>query len=248
MEDTHPCKALEACLVLRHNAWRPSLEAPKPDLGFVEARLRRRLSMLSSMALHVLHGLGPLPPHTPLFFASFRGELAQQLKINKMLVEEGALLPAAFSLSVFNTPPALCSMALGLCAGYSALYPPEGRFSCALVAAAAALQAPSGPASTLPSPSPSPLPSGMSPLNHLAFVYAEEALGAEYASLQQGIPGEALAFALLLAGPVPPGEKEAGGPTTERGGFRLSRVPPGDCACPGRFLAALEAAGGGGGE
>jgi hypothetical protein len=92
------------------------------------------------MALRVLHDLGPLPPNTPLLFVSFRGELNQQLKVNKILFEEGEVLPAAFSLSVFNTPPALSSMALGLQAGYAALYPAGNRFSVALLSAAAMLK------------------------------------------------------------------------------------------------------------
>jgi len=237
--DTTPWRTtLEGCRILRCKAWRPSLEQPKPDIRFVEARLRRRLSMLSSMALHTLHALGPLPAHCPLFFVSFRGELNQQLKVNRMLFEEGALLPAAFSLSVFNTPPALCCMALGLKAGYAALYPAENGFPFALAAAAAALKTPGGRPVDGTTQAASPLPSTPPLPPYLAFLYADELPAPEYASLLTGPQPEALAFALLLAGPAASGEgrEEAG-----REGLALPTLPPADCQSPQHFWAALAA-------
>jgi hypothetical protein len=145
------------------------------------------------MTIEVAHRL--LPPGAPvrLFFLSFRGELSRQLSINRLLVEGGGIPPSAFSLSVFNTPPALAAIALGLTAGYSAIYPPEGDFSSALAAAAA------------------PVLSGA--LQEIALVYADELVPEEYRPLFSGNP-EPLAFAALLSGkaggvPFPSGEESS---------------------------------------
>jgi hypothetical protein len=100
-----------------------------PALEFTDPLFRRRLSQISRMTIQVLHDILPIGEETKIVFVSFRGEITQQFKINRMLIEEGDLTPAAFSLSVFNTPPALASIALNLSAGYSAVYPaatPQG--------------------------------------------------------------------------------------------------------------------------
>jgi hypothetical protein len=137
------------------------------------------------MTIQVLHDLMPIPEGAKILFSSFRGELAQQLKINKMLIEDEALMPAAFSLSVFNTPPALASMALKLTAGYSAVYTAEGRWDGALLAAAAQTVC--------------------SPGGETVLVYADERLPPEYHALktEASLP---FAFAVLLS------RKEGGEP------------------------------------
>jgi hypothetical protein len=118
---------------------------------------------------------------------SLRGEIAQQFKINKMLAEEGELSPAAFSHSVFNTPPAAAAIALDLRAGNSALYP--RNFMDGFLAAAA------------------PVLAGAAGLS--ALVYADERCPEEYGSLRPG-QDEALAFAALLCPPGGiPGENAA---------------------------------------
>jgi hypothetical protein len=111
-----------------------------------------------------------------MLFLSFRGELSRQYKINKMQIEDRALMPAAFSLSVFNAPPALASMALGLKGGYTALYPGSNAFSAGLNAAKAILTGPT---------------------EELIFVYADEEIPEEYAGLLSDNPPP-LAFGLLL--------------------------------------------------
>jgi hypothetical protein len=99
-----------------------------------------------------------------------------------MLVEDEALMPAAFSLSVFNTPPALASMALKCTAGYSAVYTSEGRWDGALLTAAAQTACGSG---------------------ETVLVYADEAVPPEYQALARAAPGaaapRAFAFAALLS-------------------------------------------------
>ena len=63
------------------------------------------------MVLQVGHELAPGPKEIKTVFASEYGEICQQIKLSTSLVESGEIAPAAFSLSVFNTPVALLSMA-----------------------------------------------------------------------------------------------------------------------------------------
>jgi len=194
----------EGLWVSRFSAWAPGMEGEgdweawargaaelpdsvvpakeSPALEFTEPLFRRRLSQISRMTIQVLHDLMPIPEGAKILFSSFRGEIARQLKINKMLVEDEALMPAAFSLSVFNSPPALASMALKLTAGYSAVYTAEGRWDGALLAAAA--QAAYGAGETV-------------------LVYADEIIPPEYHALMRAAPGtaepRAFAFAALLS-------------------------------------------------
>jgi hypothetical protein len=172
----------DTCRVLRYSAWAPSPGDEEPNIDFTDPRFRRRLSMISRMTIRVLHDLAA-PAETKLYFVSFRGESERQFSINKMLIEEGNILPAAFSLSVFNAPPALASMALNLSAGYSAVYPGENKFSSALLGAAASLSALGQQQESLPT---------------LALVYADEELIREYKPLEKE-PIPALAFAALLS-------------------------------------------------
>jgi hypothetical protein len=130
------------------------------------------------MTIHVLHEIMPVEENVKMIFVSFRGEITQQFKINKMLVEEGDLSPAAFSQSVFNTPPALAAIALGLRQGYSAVYPGNDRFDTGFQAAVA------------------PLFSGR--VEKIVFVYADELCPAEYGDLCPQ-PNKPLAFAVLLS-------------------------------------------------
>jgi hypothetical protein len=110
-------------------------------LEFTDPLFRRRLSLVSRMTIQVLHDLLSPGEDSKILFFSFRGEITQQLRINQGLIEEHTVRPAVFSLSVFNTPVALATIALNLRAGYSALYPGEGRFNTGLQAAAAPVAA-----------------------------------------------------------------------------------------------------------
>jgi hypothetical protein len=148
-----------------------------PAIAFTDSLFRRRLSQISRMTVQVVHDLLPVEENTKMFFVSFRGELSRQYQINKMLIEEKSLMPAAFSLSVFNAPPALASIALGLKGGYSALYPGNNFFAAGLAAAEAALQ------------------SGTQ--REMIFMYADEEAPPEYGHCFNERP-PALAFAVLL--------------------------------------------------
>jgi hypothetical protein len=182
--------------VSRFSAWAPGLSGPEdwkewtlnkreipqimdsPALEFVSPLFRRRLSQVSRMTIQVLRDLSLPGESVKVVFLSFRGEISRQLEINRMLIQEGDLTPAAFSLSVFNTPPALAAIALGLTAGYSALYPGQNRFDQGFSAAAA------------------PVLCGAE--EETAFVYADELCPQEYGDLCP-VPNEPLAFAALLS-------------------------------------------------
>jgi hypothetical protein len=148
-----------------------------PEISFTDSLFRRRLSQISRMTVQVVHDLLPVKEDTKMFFVSFRGELSRQYQINKMLIEEKSLMPAAFSLSVFNAPAALASIALGLKGGYSALYPGNNSFVSGLKAARASLL--SGAQS------------------ELIFIYADEQTPSEYGRFFNECPLP-FAFAFLL--------------------------------------------------
>ena len=152
-------------------------ETQSPALAFTDSLFRRRLSQISKMTVQVVHDLLPVGEDTKMFFVSFRGELARQYQINKMLIEEKSLSPAAFSLSVFNAPAALASIALGLKGGYSALYPGNNSFAAGLDAAAASFVS--------------------DEQKELIFVYADEQAPPEYGCYANEC-SSAIAFAFLL--------------------------------------------------
>jgi hypothetical protein len=182
--------------ITRLSAWAPGIEgsaewdewalgkrgiasgAQAPAIAFTDAMFRRRLSQISKMTIQVIHDLLPFGEDTKIMFLSFFGELKRQYQINKTLIEENTLSPAAFSLSVFNAPVALASIALGLKGGYSALYPARNSFIDGLNAAQAALFC------------------GKS--EQMVFVYADEEAPPEYECFSGECPSPA-AFGLFLS-------------------------------------------------
>jgi len=148
-----------------------------PEIFFTDAMFRRRLSQISKMTVQVVHGLLPVGENAKMLFVSFRGELARQYQINKMLIEEKSLMPAAFSLSVFNAPAALASIGLGLKGGYSALYPGNNSFASGLAAASASFVS--------------------EKQEELIFVYADEQAPPEYGRYYNEC-SPPLAFSFLL--------------------------------------------------
>jgi len=150
-----------------------SSDAKGPAIEFTDSMFRRRLSQISKMTVQVVHGLLPIKENTKMFFVSFRGELSRQFQINKMLIEEKNLMPAAFSLSVFNAPAALASIALGLKGGYTALYPGNNSFAAGLMAAQAAAQTAFQETKF------------QETQEELIFIYADEQAPPEYGSLSK---------------------------------------------------------------
>ncbi|MDR2619230.1 MAG: beta-ketoacyl synthase chain length factor [Treponema sp.] len=205
---------MRSLYIQRFSAWAPGVEGEaqwkdwaagkreiagtgeNPALDFLPPLFYRRLSQLTRMTIKTVHDLMPLGEGTKLVFVSLRGEISAQYRINRSLIEEGEIKPALFSLSVFNTPPAQTSIALGLKAGYTALYP--AGFREGLLAAAA------------------PILAGGA--EHVALAYADEACPPEYGGLDPDL-SPPLAFAALL-GAEPGGcslPLSAGGGVSEPG-------------------------------
>ena len=155
-----------------------SLTGKGPDLSFTEPMFRRRLSQISKMTIQVAHDLLPFSDNAKILFFSFRGELSRQFQVNKMLIEENSISPAAFSLSVFNAPAALAAMALGLKGGYSAIYSGDNSFASGVAAAKAALLG--------------------SATEEIVFIYADEEAPQEYDCFF-GHPPFAVSFGFLLS-------------------------------------------------
>lgn len=182
----------------RPACWAPGLESPgdwlnwadggkaieksggNPTLEFTSPLFRRRLSQLSRMTVRVVHdalemtGCGDIKQS----FISLRGEITRQLSMEKALITEETVLPAAFSLSVFNAPIALAAIACGLRSGYSAIFPAGGSFHDGLVTAL------------------SPVLSGST--DRILLVYGDELVPAEYSGLHSP-DDEPLAFACVMS-------------------------------------------------
>ena len=111
-----------------------------PKLEYTDPLFRRRLSQITKMTIHVIHNLlekTNASKETKLVFVSLRGEIEREFTINKGIIEDQMILPAGFSLSVFNTPISSATLAFGLKGGYSVIYPSENDFSDAFKAAIA---------------------------------------------------------------------------------------------------------------
>lgn len=161
-------------------------EKLSPKIEFTDPLFRRRFSQITKMTVQVVHDLmedEPLARDAKILFTSFRGELEREFAIDRMLIEDKMILPAAFSLSVFNTPIAAATIAMGLKKGYSVIYPSKGNFSDALMAGAASVLC--------------------GDEKEIVFVYADEKIPDDYekviegnAELQESTP---LAFACILS-------------------------------------------------
>ena len=111
-----------------------------PKLEYTDPLFRRRLSQITKMTVHVVHELlekTNISKETKIVFISLRGEIEREFTINKGIIEDEMILPAAFSLSVFNTPVSSATLAFGLKGGYSVMYPSKNDFSQAFKAAVA---------------------------------------------------------------------------------------------------------------
>lgn len=114
------------------SAFVPEVPTEVPKLEFADAMFKRRLSQISKMTIQVVHDLlekTTISEDTKLVFVSLRGEIKREFTINELLIEEGSILPASFSLSVFNTPIALATLCMKLKGGYSVIFPSKNDFA-----------------------------------------------------------------------------------------------------------------------
>ncbi len=152
-----------------------------PKLEYTDPLFRRRLSQITKMTVHVVHNLlekSHVNKDTKVVFISLRGEIEREFTINKGLIEDGMILPAGFSLSVFNTPISSATLAFGMKGGYSVVYPSKNNFADAFKLAV------------------SPVLAGTE--KELILVYADELVPEQYGDKRpaENIP---MAFACLLS-------------------------------------------------
>lgn len=165
------------------HTWKPSSDnlKEKPKLEFADPLFKRRLSQITRMTIQVVHDLLEDVPEAKDYkqvFVSFRGEITREFTINEGIIQDCEILPAGFSLSVFNTPIAAASLSLKLKSGYSVIYPSKNDFSAGFTGAA------------------SPVLAGSE--DKVIFVYADEYVPEEYGE-HQPEKNEPMAFACILS-------------------------------------------------
>jgi len=143
-----------------------------PELEWCDPVFRRRLSRLSKLSCEVIHKLLPLKDDIKTYWTSVYGETGTQFKINKTLAQDSEIRPAQFSVSVFNAPCALSSIALNLKGGYTVIFCADfsNAFKCAVA----------------------PLFAGSE--DEVLFVFADEFIPTEY-----NVKNESFAFACVLS-------------------------------------------------
>lgn len=108
----------------------------EPDISAVPVMQRRRMSSLSRMAFATAaacsDGVSTMPC---CIFASRHGELTRTVKIIETIVAGGAVSPADFSLSVFNTALGLYSIVTGNTSPSTMVVAGEDTFGSALIEA-----------------------------------------------------------------------------------------------------------------
>lgn len=122
-------------------AWRAGEDGAAPPVGFIEPQLRRRLSLLDRIALHVAHACVQEGEAVRVIFASRHGELARSAELLAQLAAGEMPSPMAFSLSVLNAAPGLYGIARKDRTGSTAISAGAHTFPMALIEAAAQAQA-----------------------------------------------------------------------------------------------------------
>ncbi len=117
--------------------WGEDARSAQPQLGFIEPLLRRRLSFLDRIGLHVAHACVPEGESVRMVFASRHGELARSVEMFDQLAADELPSPMTFSLSVLNAAVGLYSIARKDCSPTTAVSSGEATFPLAMVEAAA---------------------------------------------------------------------------------------------------------------
>lgn len=118
-------------------AWRATQQEPSPQVSFIEPQIRRRLSLLDRIALHVAHACVRPGEEVRTVFASRHGELARSAELLGQLAHDEMPSPMAFSLSVLNAALGLYGIARHDRSASTALASGEDTFPMALIEAAA---------------------------------------------------------------------------------------------------------------
>ena len=114
--------------------------SPQPQIGFIEPLVRRRLSFLDRIALHVANNCVADGEPVHLVFASRHGELARSAELLAQLASGELPSPMSFSLSVLNAAAGLYGIARKDRSPATAVSSGEATFPLALVEGAAQAQ------------------------------------------------------------------------------------------------------------
>ena len=168
--------------------------AAQPDVAFLPAMQRRRLSPLARMVFSVAWPLAEGRPPMPLIFVSRHGETGRSLELLRELAVEQPLSPTQFSLSVHNAVIGLWSILRQDTSEMTAIAGERDGLEHGLLEAAALLA--EGAAEVLLVVTEEPLPELYSPwVDDVPFAYAVALrlkAGSEW-SLVLGENGTALA-------------------------------------------------------
>lgn len=86
-------------------------EHTTPDVGFIDANSRRKLSRFAKMALKVAHDCSDDVPQAHFVFASQHGDVVRTTKMLFDLARQEELSPTVFSMSVLNACAGMYSIA-----------------------------------------------------------------------------------------------------------------------------------------
>ena len=178
----------ESIFISSVKSYIPQTPTDSPKLEYADPLFRRRLSQITKMTIQVVHDIledVTIGEDTKLVFVSLRGEIKREFTINKWLIEDNSIMPAAFSLSVFNTPIASATLAFKLHGGYSVIYPSKNNFRDGFIQAVSPVLAETE--------------------NEIIFVYADELVPEEYGDLRpaENIP---MAFACKISNKADAGQ------------------------------------------
>lgn len=113
VDDMQTCWTLPVSRWSVWDAGRAAGKSASPELGFIDAMQRRRLSPLARAALHVANQCAGHLPSVRFVYASGHGELPRTMELLHNLAENSPLSPTAFGLSVLNACPGLYSIIRG---------------------------------------------------------------------------------------------------------------------------------------
>ena len=112
----------------------------QPQVAFIEPLVRRRLSFLDRIALHVANACVAEGEPVHLVFASRHGELARSAELLAQLAKNELPSPMSFSLSVLNAAAGLYGIARKDRSPATAVSSGEATFPLALIEGAAQAQ------------------------------------------------------------------------------------------------------------
>ena len=126
--------------ISRWATWGEEGCSSQPQIGFIEPLVRRRLSFLDRIALHVANACVSEGEPVHLVFASRHGELARSAELLAQLAKNELPSPMSFSLSVLNAAAGLYGIARKDRSPATAVSSGEATFPLALVEGAAQAQ------------------------------------------------------------------------------------------------------------